>query len=100
MIAHSPVPWIGLLALVAMFVIPFLPSWIFEGPRTVRHWPRRHVCGECGAGWVSGHVCAAGEPEPTLPARSERLAERETALPARPLPERERLVGELRRLDR
>ena len=29
----NPVPWIGLLALVAMFVIPFLPSWIFEGPR-------------------------------------------------------------------
>jgi hypothetical protein len=30
-------PWAGLLALVAMFVIPFLPNWLFEGPRTVRH---------------------------------------------------------------
>jgi hypothetical protein len=98
--AHNPVPWIGLLALVAMFVIPFLPDWIFEGPRTVRHWPRRHVCGACGADWTDGHVCPAGEPEPVLPTRSERLVKRKTALPARALPERERLVGELRRLDR
>jgi hypothetical protein len=78
---HDPVPWIGLLALVAMFVIPFLPAWLFEGPRTVRHWPRRHVCGECGAAWVSGHACEAPPPEPILPPRAERL------------------VGELRRLD-
>ena len=55
----DPVPWIGLLALVAMFVIPFLPDWLFEGSRTVRHWPRRHVCGACGADWTSGHVCEA-----------------------------------------
>ena len=84
MMGGNPVPWIGLLALVAMFVIPFLPSWIFEGPRTVSHWPRRHVCGECGAAWTSRHVCEAveTEPAPVLPAR------------------RERLTGELRRLDR
>ena len=98
--AGNPVPWIGLLALVAMFVIPFLPDWIFEGPRTVRHWPRRHVCGVCGAGWTSGHVCEAGEPEPVLPGRAERLDVPEPALPRLPRPARERLVGELRRLDR
>jgi hypothetical protein len=80
--AHNPVPWFGLLALVAMFVIPFLPNWLFEGPRTVRHWPRRHVCGDCGAPWVTGHACEVTPPEPTLPVRTERL------------------VGELRRLDR
>jgi hypothetical protein len=50
-----------------MFVIPFLPDWLFEGPRTVKHWPRRHVCGECGAPWTDGHLCgpamaALGEP--------------------------------------
>jgi hypothetical protein len=97
--AHNPVPWIGLLALVAMFVIPFLPDWIFEGPRTVKHWPRRHVCGECGAAWTSGHVCEAAEPEPALPARA-RVGRRagQSALPARP--QRELLAGELRRLDR
>jgi hypothetical protein len=54
---HAPTPWIGLAALVAMFVLPFLPSWIFEGPRTVKHWPRRHVCGECGAPWTDDHTC-------------------------------------------
>jgi hypothetical protein len=54
---HTPTPWIGLAALVAMFVLPFLPSWLFEGPRTLKHWPRRHVCGECGAPWTDDHVC-------------------------------------------
>jgi hypothetical protein len=98
--SDAPVPWVGLLALVAMFVIPFLPDWIFEGPRTVKHWPRRHVCGECGAGWTDGHVCEAADPEPVLPARAgagRRVAPRSAlTAPAR----RERLVGELRRLDR
>jgi hypothetical protein len=99
MMGHNPVPWIGLAALVAMFAIPFLPDWIFEGPRTVRHWPRRHICGACGAAWTDGHVCELAEPEPVLPARvraRRRAEEPEPALPARS----ERLVGELRRLDR
>jgi hypothetical protein len=52
-------PWIGLAALVAMFVIPFLPDWLFEGPRTRKHWPRRHVCGDCGAPWTTGHTCTS-----------------------------------------
>ena len=51
-------PWIGLVALVSMFLLPFLPSWLFEGPRTVKHRPRRHVCGDCGAPWEDDHVCA------------------------------------------
>jgi hypothetical protein len=59
------IPWAGLAALVAMFVIPFLPGWLFEGPRTVKHRPVRHVCAECGAPWTAGHVCAA-EPMPAL----------------------------------
>ena|SRR5919112_2950296 len=97
---HNPVPWIGLLALVAMFVIPFLPNWLFEGPRTVRHWPRRHVCGECGASWTSGHLCEADEPEPVAPARG-RAGPRAEVGSALPAPRRrERLTGELRRLDR
>ena len=29
---HSPTPWVGLAALIAMFVLPFLPAWLFEGP--------------------------------------------------------------------
>lgn len=96
--ARNPVPWIGLLALVAMFVIPFLPDWLFEGPRTVRHRPRRHICGVCGADWTDGHVCEAAEPESVPPTRRERreAAGQEPALPARP----GRLTAELRRLDR
>jgi hypothetical protein len=50
-------PWIGLAALIAMFVIPFLPNWLFEGPRTVKHWPRRHICGYCNSPWTEGHIC-------------------------------------------
>jgi hypothetical protein len=52
-----PTPWIGLAALIAMFVIPFLPDWLFEGPRTTKHWPRRHICGDCDAPWTEGHTC-------------------------------------------
>jgi hypothetical protein len=75
----APIPWFGLAALIAMFAIPFLPRWFFEGPRKVRHWPQRHVCAECGAPWTNGHLCAeeallgpfpvaeaAVEPEPAL----------------------------------
>lgn len=57
-------PWIGLVALVAMFVLPFLPAWLFEGPRTVKHYPRRHICGDCGAPWTDGHVCAVDRTPP------------------------------------
>jgi hypothetical protein len=64
------VPWVGLAALLLMFAIPFLPSWLFEGPRTVRHWPRRHVCGACQAPWTEGHIC---ELSPPLRARIQRL---------------------------
>ena len=73
----SEVPWPGLAALLAMFLIPLLPDWVFEGRRTIKHWPRRHVCGVCGAPWNDGHSC---EPDVALPA-------------SRPL------KGELRRID-
>jgi hypothetical protein len=53
------IPWIGLAALIAMFLIPFLPDWLFEGPRTIKHWPRSHVCGNCGTPWTDGHTCPA-----------------------------------------
>jgi hypothetical protein len=57
MMPHVNTPWIGLAALEAMFVIPFLPAWLFEGPRKVKHYPRRHVCGLCGAPWTADHAC-------------------------------------------
>jgi hypothetical protein len=53
-----PIPWIGLAAIVAMFVLPMLPAWLFEGPRTIKRFPRRVICGECGEAWTDGHDCA------------------------------------------
>ena len=74
----APTPWFGLAALILMFAIPFLPRWLFEGPRKVRHWPQRHACAECGAPWTDGHLCAEEalvevkpEVEPPPPLRSE-----------------------------
>jgi hypothetical protein len=55
----AEIPWIGLAAIVLMFLIPLLPDWLFEGRQTVKHWPRRHVCGECGEPWNDGHYCRA-----------------------------------------
>jgi hypothetical protein len=82
-------PWIGLAALIAMFAIPFLPSWLFEGPRRVRHWPRQDICGVCEAPWTDGHVCAAPA-EPAVGAPAPQLGE----VTAAEAP----LRGEIRRL--
>jgi len=74
-------PWIGLVALVAMFVIPFLPSWLFEGPRTIKHYPRRHICGDCGAPWTDGHACATDRTLSRRPLRGQlRRVRSSTAL--------------------
>jgi hypothetical protein len=72
----TPTPWVGLAGLVAMFVLPFLPEWLFEGPRTSKHWSRRHICGDCNAPWTQGHVCTpeAGEAGPHLRGQLRRLA--------------------------
>jgi hypothetical protein len=64
-------PWIGIAAVVAMFLLPLLPDWFFEGPRTIRHWPRRHVCGQCGAPWTDGHACAPEAGDRRFPLRYE-----------------------------
>jgi hypothetical protein len=55
--SHTPIPWVGLAALTAMFILPFLPDWLFEGPRTIKHRPRRHICGDCNAPWTDEHRC-------------------------------------------
>jgi hypothetical protein len=92
----TKIPWVGLLALIAMFVIPHLPDRLFEGPRTVKHWPRRHVCGVCGAPWADGHACA---PAP-VPAAAPAAATAAAAATATATGEVEApLHGELRRLE-
>jgi hypothetical protein len=59
---HVDTPWIGLAALVVMLALPFAPSWLFEGPRTIKHRPRRHVCADCGAPWDDDHACSVHRP--------------------------------------
>lgn len=73
---HVDIPWIGLAALVAMFVIPFLPNRFFEGPRTVRHWPRRHICGECDTVWSDDHACLSDMGQSPLKGELRRLTKR------------------------
>jgi hypothetical protein len=56
---RTPVPWIALAAVAAMLLLPWLDArGLFNGPRTIRHHPRRHVCADCGSPWTPGHQCA------------------------------------------
>lgn len=66
-----PIPWIGLAAIVAMFVLPLLPARLFEGPRTIKRYPRRVVCGDCGEPWIDDHLCALEVRRPRPPLRAE-----------------------------
>jgi hypothetical protein len=78
-------PWVGLAALVAMFVIPFLPNWLFEGPRTIRHRPRRHICADCGAPWTPRHTCELDGQEDRRPLQGQlrRIAPSKALVPRR-----------------
>jgi hypothetical protein len=68
---HAPTPWVGLAALVAMFVLPYLPNWLFEGPRTIKHRSRWHICSDCHAPWTSDHTCLAEASEAAKPLQAE-----------------------------
>ncbi len=68
--------WVSLAALLAMFLLPYLPERLFKGPRTIRHWPRRHICGDCNAPWTDDHTCrppAEIEAVPPLRGQLRRL---------------------------
>lgn len=80
------VPWAGLIALLAMFL---LPARLFE-PRTIKRRPVREICADCGALWTAGHTCDLG---PVAPGSADRPA------PDRLDPDRPVKV-ELVRLDR
>jgi hypothetical protein len=69
---HAPVPWIALATIAAMFVLPWLDSrGLLDGPHTIRHRPRRHVCADCAEPWQPGHACAGWQApagrEPVVP---------------------------------
>ena len=69
--AETAVFFAILAALVAMFVLPYLPNWLFEGPRTIKHGSRRHICGDCHALWTSDHTCLAEASEAAKPLQAE-----------------------------
>jgi hypothetical protein len=79
---RSPVPWIGLAAIAAMFVLPWLDArGVFDGPHTIRRRPRRVVCADCASPWAPDHRCggwleAAGL-EPVVPLSPPPPAQRE-----------------------
>ena len=92
---HAPTPWIALAALAAMFVLPWLDArGLFDGPREVRHRPRRHVCADCAEPWQPGHACAGWQ----------AAAGREPVVPLQPVdppaPAPARLRAQLARADR
>jgi hypothetical protein len=87
---HVETPWVGLVALVAMFVLPFLPNWLFEGPRTIRHRPQRHICADCGSPWTPRHTCPLPEPQVRRPLRAQ--LRRVRVRPSRALEPRRRSV--------
>lgn len=74
---RTSVPWIGLAAIAAMFLLPFLDArGLFDGPHTIRRRPRRAVCADCASPWTPGHQCAGWL----------EAAVREPVVPLRPLP--------------
>jgi hypothetical protein len=94
---YNPVQWVGLAALAAMFLLPWLDArGLFDGPRTVGHRPHREVCGDCAEPWAPGHACAGWQApagrEPVVPLA---LTEPPTPPPARA--ERARLGQPARR---
>ena len=69
---RASVPWIGLAAIAAMFVLPFLDArGLFDGPRTLRRRPRRVMCADCASPWTPDHQCLgwleAAAREPVVP---------------------------------
>jgi hypothetical protein len=69
---RASVPWIGLAAIAAIFLLPWLDArGLFDGPSIVRRRPRRVVCADCASPWTSDHQCAgwleAAVREPVVP---------------------------------
>jgi hypothetical protein len=109
---RTPIPWIALAAIAAMFLLPWLDArGLLDGPRVIRRRPRREVCADCAQPWTPDHQCpgwldAAREPvvplgpielpAPTRP-RAQLTRTHQPAQPGQPgqparraLPQRER----------
>jgi hypothetical protein len=69
---RTPIPWIGLAAIAAMFLLPWLDArGLLDGPHTIRRRPRCEVCADCANPWTPGHQCVgwleAAVREPVVP---------------------------------
>jgi hypothetical protein len=69
---RTPIPWIGLAAIAAMFLLPWLDArGLLDGPHTILRRPRREVCADCAAPWTPDHQCTgwleAAVREPVVP---------------------------------
>jgi len=69
---RASVPWIGLAAIAAMFLLPLLDArGLFDGPSIVRRRPHRVICADCAQPWTPDHQCLgwleAAVREPVLP---------------------------------
>jgi hypothetical protein len=69
---RASVPWIGLAAIAAMFLLPWLDArGLLDGPRTLRRRPRRVICADCASPWTPDHQCLgwveAAVREPVVP---------------------------------
>ena len=55
------------IAIVAFGIVVFVLMSALERWRpTVRHYPPRHVCGDCKALWTEGHICIDTSQRPPL----------------------------------
>jgi hypothetical protein len=93
----QPIPWIGLAAIVAMLLLPLLPARLFEGPRTIKRYPRRVVCGDCGERWTDEHRCDVEVAHPQPQPRSPLQAELRRVSPGRALARRSARSSGIRR---
>jgi hypothetical protein len=109
-VMRTPIPWIALAAVALMFLLPWLDAHgVFDGPRTIRHRPRREVCADCAQPWTPDHQCPgwldAAAREPVVPlhpvephalarGRAQLTRTHQPAQPGQPawraLPQRER----------
>jgi hypothetical protein len=68
-----------------MFLLLYLSDRLFQGPRTIRDWPRRHICGDCNAPWTDDHTRTPAERKAVPPLREQlRRLDPPTQLERRP----------------
>ena len=92
-----PIPWVGLAAIVAMFVLPLLPAWLFEGLGPCKRYPRRVGVWRLRRAWTDGHSCGFEAVEPRPQRRRPLRAELRRVKPGSALARRSTRSSGIRR---